>query len=315
VLVELGVAQVAADQYEEALKSFLTAGDWLDAAWISERLLTTDELIAFVDTWFPRTEFPPDAGQVGRTGISPHEVPGAMRHLLARRLAREGRWTRALPYFEWRWSHEATQVRDALVKGRDPSVPDAERGALLWNAALILKSNGWDLLATEMEPDFRVEHGYYELVDTTEARRAASDPGGLFAASHTELARLGAHEGRTERYQFVYTAWELANEAVALLPDDSELLAQAACTSGTWMSSFDVRRSSEMWLVLLRRAYNTDIGQSTTGRAYWWGLNEEGLCEALPAPPAPRAPEPEPWPLGAGILVVLIGISVWRRSS
>jgi tetratricopeptide (TPR) repeat protein len=314
VAVELGVALVAADRYEEALQSFLAAGDWLDAAWVAERLLTTDELQSFVDLWFPEA---PDAavaaGQLSRLWLDPDEAAGAMRHLLARRLAREGRWAQALPYFPGELRTLAAQVHDALVRGRGLTRPAAERGEALWSAAFTLKQQGWELLATEMEPDFRVEGGHHQLPDTTSQRQVASDPGGPLSPSRAELARLGEQAGPTERYHFVYTAWALADEAVPLLPDDSELLAQAACTAGHWMGNRDPQRSWKMWRVLLTRARHTPIGEALAGRHRWWGLTEDGRC-VPPAEPTSTAGQGRWSALGLAALLGLVGLAgLWRR--
>jgi hypothetical protein len=279
VAVELGVALVAADRYEEALRSFLVAGDWLDSAWVAERLLTTGELRAFVDRYFPQpAEQAIPRSELSSLFLDPDEASAALRHLLARRLAREGHWSLAQPYFPGDLQPIAASVREAIAQGHNLGRPEAERGEALWRAAFAVKQHGWELLATEMEPDFRVEGGWFELRDTTQERRAASAPGGTLAPSQAELVRLSELAGPSQRYHFVWTAWELAHEAVMLLPDQNESLAQAACTAGNWMATRDVQRSWTMWEVLLRRAQGTEIREGLRGRSQWWGLDEHGLC-------------------------------------
>lgn len=313
VSTELGVVLVAADRYEEALTAFLSAGDWPDAAWTAERLLTADELVGYVELWYPDhpgLHLPPgDWPAVDRS-----ELGAALRHLLARRLAREGRWHEAVPYFPHEvWEH-ARIVQDTIDRGRDPAQADLVRGGSLWRAALEIRRHGWALLATEMEPDFRIEAGSFQLHDTTAARSGAQ-PGSapaLLPASPEELGRLARHDPKEPRYHYLYTAWALADEAVALLPDGSDALAVAACTSGNWMRDHDIMRSSQMWLVLLRRAYRTEIGRSTDrARGRWWGLDEEGLCAPLPPdPPTPATPSCGGQPSALAWILPLV---LWRR--
>ncbi|HHO50960.1 MAG TPA: hypothetical protein ENK18_08830 [Deltaproteobacteria bacterium] len=298
--IELGVVLVALDRYDDALTTFLSARDWPDAAWIAERLLTSDELMGYVDRWFPGYTLiylPP-----GNTpNVEWIELRAALRHLLARRLAREGRWSEAIPYFPNGLDALARELEDALARGRDLERPDTERGEALWQAAQLARRQGWELLATEMEPDFRIESGFFELRSTTAARSGAHPTPGeptadgstadgsthgeassALSPTPTELGRLARHDPGEPRYQYLYTAWGLAKEAVELLPDDSDELAIAACTAGNWLENHDLERSSWMWLVLLRRAYATDIGRSTArAQGRWWGL-DEGLCAPIP---------------------------------
>lgn len=284
VATELGALQLQLGDPEGALASFLSADDWLDAAWVAERVLTADELRAFVDRWYPHGDAP-------------------LRHLLARRLARAGRWDEALAYFPGDVADDAARVRELLARGRDGSASADERAEALWAAARRTKDRGWELLATEVAPDWRADGGS-RREDPTEARLVGSD-GSAEGSPPAERARLAASRPRPERFQFVYTAWDLAGEAAALLPDQSDALAEVLCTSGTWLSNRDLERSSQRWFELLRRAHRTAVGRATRGRSRWWGLGPDGVCVAPDAPAPPPSPSPS-WG------VVAAWALVWR---
>jgi tetratricopeptide (TPR) repeat protein len=213
--IELGILLVALDRPVEALQAFLLGGDWLDAAWVAERLLSTEELVEFVDRWFPgrpQLFLPEDQGPVhdllDGQDLPQARIPASMRHLLARRLAREGRWSEALPYFSGEQSWDAERVSSSLARGQDLSLGDDARGTAKWEAAFLMKQEGWELLATELEPDFRVLRGWYQGADTRTRRSSDLEEDRwlsedellarrLLRPSPAELARLEASSATT----------------------------------------------------------------------------------------------------------------------
>lgn len=332
---ELGVAQVAAGHYEDALKAFLVAGNWSDAAWVSERLLTTSELRTFVARWFPVHPLPrwpvAGGGLSGSIDLPSSEVPYAMRALLARRLAREGQWDEAVAHFpDWGVRSKARNVASDLAIGRDETRADAERAEALWRAARTWKEEGWSLVATELEPDFRVLHGGYEGADTT-ARRLEGVPKDIdpesvlarraLAPGPQEQARIAAHAPPVDRrYHFIYTAQEVAWQAVQLMPDGHPALVDAACVAGAWTRVEDPPAADRFWKALYQKGAPGNVRSRLLARG-WFPPLEDGRC----APPEPRV-EPTPAKTcgtapyrgrglgGLGGLGILAGlIAAWRR--
>ncbi len=332
--IELGIALVAADRYEEALTAFLSAGDWLDGAWVAERLLTTDALIAYVEHWFPDQRsfwWPPHnpvENLLDGEDLPLTQVPASIRHLLARRLAREGRWAEALDYYpEYDEERQADEILTNLTIGHDPTVDATTRGEALWAAAWSWKMNGWDLVATELEPDFRVLGGWYEGSDTTgyilnPSTDWFSEEDLLahrnLAPSPAQLDRLAA-SGPSRRYHFVWTAQELAWEAVNLLPGDHADFLQAGCIAGTWTRIRDPQSADRFWKLMYERARRTPEGAALFAQRGWFtGLNDEGRCD-LPAPVTESRgcsalPSDLP-PTGLLSLPVLLGWRARRRRS
>lgn len=117
VNTELGVILTARGSYASALDAFLRAAHWREAAHIAERVMTTDELEAYLAT-FEEPELgavymssyreSPD-GIIEPFGTLGYQDSRAVRkmntyeqflsYLLARRYARNGDWVRALPLY------------------------------------------------------------------------------------------------------------------------------------------------------------------------------------------------------------------------
>jgi len=132
---ELAAIRTAEGRYDEALGLFLGAKAWRDAAWIAERVMTTEELTAWVE----------------RYAAAPGQHDG-VRYLAARRLAREGslhaaeRW---MPPEHLR-GFRAWSAQVAL--GRGPR-RDTVRGAALSTASDMVAEDGMPWVATALGAD------------------------------------------------------------------------------------------------------------------------------------------------------------------
>ena len=302
LLEELGVALVSAGRFEDALRVFLEAGDWVDAAWVAERLLTTDELQRYVGHLPPLSPHAQSAPAGSAFGANPElserEGMVALSDLLARRLVREGRYLDAHQYFVGQGRRSAVRRLARLLKeGADTGRTDAERGAALWAAAQQIKADGWDLFATELEPDFRVLSGSFEAVSTSSRRLAglhdASTLGPdelaavrLLAPTAGERERIAAHAPSIDRrYHFVYTAAEVAWQAVQLLPEGHPELVEALCVAGGWTRVRDPEGADRFFQLLGQKGRGSSDGRALLARGWWPPLAMDGTC---------AVPEPEP---------------------
>jgi hypothetical protein len=308
--IELGVVRVALGDYAGALQAFLDAGDWMDAAWVAERLLTTDELRAQVDLHWPKdTGQPPLKGLLSGAPLPAAQIASSMRHLLARRLAREGRWDQAIGYFPRELQLPATQVSESLDKANDKWRRDDVRGTHLWNTAYEMKQQGWELMATEMEPDFRVLEGFFRGADTLGKRLGATPPVPLFATQPAELTKLTQTQAPNEkRYHFVWTAAGLAEEAVALMNDDNPQLAQALCTSGLWQEIRDPAYSDRAF-----RALSARVPDSSLNGTVYLEPSKMGLCQ--PSPQTSRGCQTAPGGAWGSLWGALLTLLLLRRNS
>ena len=111
---ELGAVRLARGEYVPALDDLLRGGWWTDAAYVAERVLTVDELRAYVDKTWPAdarrplqagdardVDEPGDIWEIQFAGLAPppdERIAYDLRYLLGRRLARAGRLADARPY-------------------------------------------------------------------------------------------------------------------------------------------------------------------------------------------------------------------------
>ena len=127
---ELAALQMTRGECLAALDLLLQAGFWTDAAYVAERVLSIEELLAFVKD----------------------QEHAALRHLLARRLVRLGRDAEAWKFFPAALRPDLDEYAMARRKG------DA---ASLWQAARILRTQGMAMMGTELAPDWHIHEGDY----------------------------------------------------------------------------------------------------------------------------------------------------------
>ncbi len=136
-LGEAGVILLARRQYTEALDALLRADFWTDGAYVAERVLTVDELRAYVDRAWPAQP----AGTRHVDGLypepsTPAQTAVSIRHLLGRKLARTGRYDEALPYMPPSLKQASLELTRQLRDGARPSKNSLRRAPeALWAAA------------------------------------------------------------------------------------------------------------------------------------------------------------------------------------
>ena len=151
-------------------------------AYLVEAVLDADAAIAFVTNpavvgdWTPNQKPPPQPPLVQSADDAPLPLfsPGGctacvayprlempwLRHLLARRLLREGRWQQAVPFFP-----QALQARAqayATARTRAGKVQGIDKAEALYAAAQALHPDGMLLAGTELAPDWTLVSGSYD---------------------------------------------------------------------------------------------------------------------------------------------------------
>jgi hypothetical protein len=291
---EAAAVHLAEGHYVEAFEALLRTRYYLDAAYIAERVLTVDELRAWVDVHMPDTVPPPPPQATdpyydppspdefwgcNATACDPATLNDRVRWLLARRLVREGRAAEAVPYMPER--HRADLV--ALVHARAAS--DVEDRLA---AARLLREQGLELTGTELDPDYVVFGGNYQL-SLGPDRMARTD---ALGPSGNERFRYRASAPTPDR-RFHYRS--LASDAMfdiaASLRDDEPRVAWVLCTGGHWADS-DERA---------KRFYQTALARHVD-----WGDVEVwfGRCGEDPGP----APAWWPWRRVIGLSAGAVGI-------
>jgi tetratricopeptide (TPR) repeat protein len=300
ILGELGALHLARRQFIEALDALLHSDYWLDAAYVAERVLTVDELKAYVDANWP---FVPQA-EITNTNEPPADASVAgpqrterIRYLLARRLTRLNRGAEAREFFPAKWQPQYDALMRALNAGWDETQSTNQRATALFTAAVMTRTNGMELLGTEVEPDWHVHDGNFEFELT--ARHRANKELGALRATPEELRRAFTHKADPEqRFHYRYQAAFLAWEAAKLMPNNADETARVLCTAGSWLKARDPDTADIFYKALVRRCRKTAIGAQADWMRWFPVLDAEGnpkpyksrLDEMTP----PKLDEPAP---------------------
>lgn len=286
VLGELGVLRLNRNQYSESLDALLRSGYWGDAAYVAERVLTLDELKAYVDvnwptlsasTNDPAATAPPDS-------LSEKHLAGEIRYLLARRLTRSLRGGEAREYYPEQWRSKHDELVTALIQGWDEAQPAAARASALFRAACITRTNGMELLGTETGPDWFIHGGDFEYGVTAESR--VNENFHLLPASANELQRASAHAADPEvRWHYRYQAAFLAWEAAKLMPNNSDETAFVLWQAGVWLKNRDPQTADGFYKTLVRRCRRTALGEEAD-RIRWFPELDENRQIVRPERPS-----------------------------
>jgi hypothetical protein len=276
---ELGVLYLSSRQYGDALHALLLSGYWQDAAYVAERVLTPAELKDYVDHFWPTAPSTISPVRDLGDGDPPFDQGRAayrVRHLLARRLAREGRWGEAHPYYPADQQPGCDTLQRALAVARQENLRAVERGRAFFQAARITRYQGMELLGTELEPDWAIWSGDYEG-SSLAAYRTTNVLVGTLRASGDELQRAAQHgPGVNERFHYRYLAAELAWEAARLLPNNSDETARVLCLGGSWLKNRDPRGADRFYKSLVRRCGKTALGAEADRLRWFPSVDEEG---------------------------------------
>ena len=276
-LGELGAARLARGEYTPALDALVRGGFWTDAAYVAERVLTIDELRAYVDKTWPAdlaALYGPNANNPGEgegnvwgitdAGLAP--APDAriaydLRYLLGRRLIRAGQHADAQAYLPKPWQAPADALRQALTAGKDDKQPAQERARNLFRAACLARHQGLELLGTELEPDWFLWDGEYE-VDPFTVGRANAKTHKQLGPTKDEAARVARSRAEPEkRFHYRYLGADLARSAAGLLPEGSPEKASILASAGTWLKNRDAKAAQPFYDALLSCCGETDLGR------------------------------------------------------
>jgi hypothetical protein len=267
---DLGALHLARADFVQALDMFLKGELWNDAAFIAERVLTTDELTKYVD-------------QLAAA------APVQLRDLLGRRLVREDRYEDAARYLTPPYDKILQTYVKNLKDGANASLPNADRARAWFAAAWLARYDGMELMGTEVAPDVFVMDGDFEITDLAKQRQSGKyqtvvyDEKGektvtaplSLKPSKQELQRLAKNKIVPDvRFHYRVIAGALALRAAALLADNSEELADVVNKAGLWVKERDEKVADSYYLVLKKRGPQTTIGRAALEKR--WFVDEDG---------------------------------------
>lgn len=224
------------------------AGYGNDAAYIAERVLTVDELKAFVDARAPATPVPAKSKDKDAYYRDTRPLGDNLRWLLARRLMRAGRYDEALAYFpvdgdprfgsyDENGKQQASALR-AKARAYANAIHDSEhawtaigKAQAFYAAAKIAREDGMEILGYEQGPDYNDNGGSFQ-------GGSGQEPDSLKQTFVTdgERQRYAASVAKPDlRFHYRYIAADEASAAADLLPPRSQAFAAVLCQATGWM--------------------------------------------------------------------------------
>jgi hypothetical protein len=271
--------RLARKEYAPALDALLRGGYWTDAAYVADRVLTTEELKAYVDKEWPKAlrktvddESVDEGWDLVFAGLAlpeTEDVSWRIRDLLGRRLVRAGRYAEALPYLLEENRPAVQGLAAALKAGKDAVRPAAERAESLFEAACVTRHQGLEIQGTELEPDWALHGGSFDPGSFVESRTKPENHSRL-APTDDETKR--AAKSRAEPYQrfhYRFQAADLAWQAASLLPDGSPEKARMLALGGTWIKNRDPKAADRFYRTLVRCCGQTELGREAA-RVKWF---------------------------------------------
>lgn len=251
---ELGLLMLQKERFVDAADCFMNSGSWEDCAYLLERILLTDELIAWVR-----------AQPVAEEDNHNHSRAYKVHALAARRLMREGHFEEALEFFDLDTRSNVGAYLEAMRAASAPEAEPAERAQHYWKAARMLRDNGMSMVATELAPDFAWHGGRFNWSDTFEEREANEGVSDyrINRMAWQETKRGGATAARpNKRYHYRYRAAQLAELAAGLLPNNDENAARIYRVAGEWLRLRDPEAADRLYKQLVVRCPETELGQA-----------------------------------------------------
>jgi hypothetical protein len=283
---DLGLMHLERGDFVQATDLLLKGGLWEDAAFIAERILSADELKAYVDKLPPspaNAKPAADASSANAAANSPDDLNSKLRNLLGRRLVREDRYAEAANYLASPYDKVVQKYAIALKDGANTSLPKEQRAQAYFTAAWLARYDGMELMGTEVSPDGFDFGGDFQDTDLAQERLAGqhtedsnNGPGitstvkNAAPASNAEIQRLKKNRIEPDkRYHYRFVAAAVAMRAAALLPDQTEALADVVNTAGNWIKNSDETLGNRCFQVIDRRCSKTKIGGQASA-AHWF---------------------------------------------
>jgi len=304
---DLGMVQLSHGEFKEAFHSFLQGGYHNDTDYVAERVLTVNELKSIVDQEFkalPEDEKPVPTRDLSLVWESEVDNRVKLRWLLARRLARQGDFLEARPYFPIELREGLDRYAADLKQAHNKNAKSEDRARAFFDAAIIAHSEGMELMGTAVEPDFEVYDGEYSepgvVSDRLRGKYGSQEinpnPNGTGATEITATKKLVLPVSESERerllqnavepekrFHYRYIAANLAWRAAKLLPNNSEITADVLNTAGTWLKERDEAAADRFVQAIENRCPDTEIGKAVL-KKHWFTDQKGPWSSAVPAP-------------------------------
>lgn len=234
----------------------LTGGEyWQDVAYMAEKLLTIDELTAYVDqntaliTDEPLEYFAVNNYDEPRLGVQ-KDPWTALNELLARRLLREGYVDQAVERFHG-FNKKLALNYQALYIGVEQA-PDKYKAMKLWNLAQYTRKYGDKILAYEVRPDYKMYYLNYAHWGAGESEKSKQ----LIHAE--EQKRFNQYNpSSVGRFSYRWMAAEKAALAADYVDPKSPTYEALLCKAANWVINRDHELAWDYFMKFRQNAHPT----------------------------------------------------------
>ncbi|CAN5703231.1 hypothetical protein BH09VER1_BH09VER1_43340 [soil metagenome] len=270
---------LARNDFIQALDAFFKGSLWTDAAFVAERVLTADELKAYVD------KLPPDPPAKEGDTQAQETNNSRLRDLLGRRLVREDRYAEAAPYLSPAYAKVLAKYAQALRDGANEKLSKQQRAQAWFAAAWLARYDGMDLMGTEVAPDGFDSEGSFEDTDLAKQRLSGEYDTGVAVENSDKtvfkpmpLPPTKLEDQRLEknqihpnvRYHYRNIASALALKAAALLKDNTDELADVLNAAGVWVKNTDEKAAFRVYKIIQTRCPKTEVGRASQGKDWFF---------------------------------------------
>ena len=325
---EIGVLQLRRQEYLRTLETLINGGAyWEDIAYVAEKVLTTKELEDYLYKGYSKG-LSDKLEWVYPSNLEEPTIDNAIKYLIARRFARENNWQKALEYmptsFKRDWDkktrskegymmHEQKyetfsprekleELQMLLVKAKDEKASNRQRAKSYYEAGVLMRKYGMEIVGTELDPDWFVFNGQFAYDATTEqrfgimpeerkehykgwyderieeARQIRKDiqkKRNFFVGSQDEEKRvIGSLPDPARRFHYRFKAADLMWESAKLLPNNDQLKAKALCIGGSYIKVRDPKLADKFYKELVITCGKTELGQKAD-KLKWFPKIEE----------------------------------------
>lgn len=221
---DAGLVRLAREDWEGAADAFDASESWEDRAYMAERILDLPAALS--------------------------RARSDQRYLLARRALRLGQQVN-IEDFPAEYRDDVRRLLEARERA-STTLSNREAARALWQAALITRVRGLEIMGTELDPDYALEEGNYQVYPPTLERFTGRE--GPLAATEAEEARWRASAPEPDqRWHYRFVAADLANKASGLLEDGDPDVGILLCRAARWVRSGDPEQAIALENQALRR--------------------------------------------------------------
>ena len=317
----LGILHLSRDEYKMAFEILLQGAYWENIAYVAEKVLTPEELedilIQYKNVDLQRIDY---------WGYSEHieesTIYKSLEYLLARRYARMGNWDKAVQYMPrkfrryWYDREDGRQyetinlvnltydIKRYLESAENTRLDPQTRAENYYQAGLLMRKYGMELIGTELEPDWFVFNGQFDFDSSLETRFAfiADERGKIFYNEEWRKDELDEMNQRRERlkvnrgffdgtkaeeeralasmpepvrrFHYRYKAADFMWKAAELLPDNNPLKTKALYAGGSYLKIRYPDEADKFYKSLVIHCPDTDLGKEAK-KLGWFPKNIE----------------------------------------